>query len=74
MALESKQRVFAGEPLSDLAQYLGVAESSLKNNLFTLPKGSLVQFDGQYVTVAHEKGIPTIFPAAANDERFALAA
>lgn len=54
-----------GDSLDEVAKNLGVANSSLKINLFGVPVGQVMKFDGRYVTIVREGSRATVFPATA---------
>ena len=58
-----------GDTMQAVADELGVVKDSLKNNLFIIPVGHLMQFDGQDVTVAHTN-TSIRFPAVANGDLY----
>ncbi len=65
----------AGDTIEDIARVLGVVTSNLKINLFTIPVGTEMQFDGRYVRIDRDGNKVTTFPVrAANDEHMAVAA
>lgn len=65
----------AGDTVEDIARVLGVMTSNLKINLFTIPVGVEMRFDGKYVSIVRP-GKVTTFPvrAAENDSQIAIAA